>query len=129
MYTTHLLEKTQPSEDELLALLCKFARTMSVTFYILDAVDEAPAAIQLDLIQKLASLDVKLFITSRPLKALEAQFPEAYCFPIFAQNEDLDLHIADEISRSVDMTSMLKQADASFRDTVVTSIKEKCEGM
>ncbi|KAH6883761.1 hypothetical protein BKA70DRAFT_1167273, partial [Coprinopsis sp. MPI-PUGE-AT-0042] len=90
-YARHVREKTQPTEDELLQLLHQFTEAVAVTFYLLDALDEAPDRIQIDLVQKLATLNARLFITSRPLEAVQDQFPEAHCFPIVAQGGDLDL--------------------------------------
>jgi ankyrin repeat domain-containing protein 50 len=95
-YTHHLREGTQPTENELLQLLRQFCSAFAETTYVLDAIDEAPAEIRLDLLKKLASLGVRLFITSRPLEVLESQFPNAYAVPIVAQDLDLDLHIAEK---------------------------------
>ncbi|KAH6905417.1 hypothetical protein BKA70DRAFT_1153112 [Coprinopsis sp. MPI-PUGE-AT-0042] len=128
VYSRHIREKTRPSEEELLGLLRQFTSTM-VTFYFLDALDEAPTAIQIEIIQRLTSLNVKLFITSRPLKNVEAAFPNIHCFPIVAQASDLDLHIDTEISRSADLRTIIEQGGTSLRDEVYASIKEKCGGM
>ncbi|KAH6884336.1 hypothetical protein BKA70DRAFT_140159 [Coprinopsis sp. MPI-PUGE-AT-0042] len=127
VYAQHIREETQPSEEELLGLLHRFTKLMSVTFYVLDALDEAPVRIQLDLVRKLASLNIRLFITSRPLKAVEVHFPDARCFAIVAQDRDIELHITQEISRSPELSRLL--ADSALREDVVASIKEKCGGM
>ncbi|KAH6909650.1 hypothetical protein BKA70DRAFT_1426069 [Coprinopsis sp. MPI-PUGE-AT-0042] len=71
----HLREGTQPTEGELLLLLAEFVARRKATFYILDALDEAPVKIRLVLLQKLSSLGARLFITSRPLPTIEAKFP------------------------------------------------------
>ncbi|KAH6909852.1 hypothetical protein BKA70DRAFT_1102023 [Coprinopsis sp. MPI-PUGE-AT-0042] len=128
-YARHFREQTQPSEGELLQLLHQFTETAEVSFYILDALDEAPEKLQLDLVRKLASLNIRLFITSRPLKAVEARVPSAYSFPIVAQGEDLDLHIAQEIARSPDLQNLLERAGPSLREQIVSSIKKNCGGM
>jgi hypothetical protein len=128
VYTRHIREKTYPSEDELLGLLRQFTDAM-VTFYYLDALDEAPTPIQIDIIEKLASLNVKLFITSRPLKNVEAAFLDVHRFLIVAQDQDIDLHIEKELSRSADLLAILKEGGSSLRDEVYTSIKAKCSGM
>jgi hypothetical protein len=130
LYARHIREQTKPSEDELVDLLQQFASTMA-TFYFLDALDEAPTTIQIDIIEKLISLNVKLFITSRPLKNLEAAFPDldVYRFPIAAQDADLDLHIDKELSRSGDLRAILEEGGASLRKEIYTSIKAKCGGM
>lgn len=71
-YAKDLSERTEPTERQLLSLLHRLTEGMAATFYILDALDEAPSKIQLAIVKALASLNVKLFITSRPLKPLEA---------------------------------------------------------
>ncbi|KAH6879575.1 hypothetical protein BKA70DRAFT_1474968 [Coprinopsis sp. MPI-PUGE-AT-0042] len=128
VYARHTREKTQPSEEELLGLLRQFTAAM-VTFYLLDALDEAPTAIQIEIIQRLTSLNVKLFITSRPLKDVEAAFPNVHRFPIVAQPSDIDLHIEKEISLSGNLRAILAQGGTSLRDKVYASIREKCGGM
>ncbi|KAH6903565.1 hypothetical protein BKA70DRAFT_1155376 [Coprinopsis sp. MPI-PUGE-AT-0042] len=128
-YERHLREKTQPSDVELLHILHRFSEVMGVMFYFLDALDEAPTEIQFDLLEKLHTLDVKLFITSRPLATLEACFPEAHRYPICAQDRDLDLHIAKEISRSPTLCSILSQGGPVLREKITSTIKQKCSGM
>ncbi|KAH6909717.1 hypothetical protein BKA70DRAFT_1187477 [Coprinopsis sp. MPI-PUGE-AT-0042] len=128
VYARHIREKTRPSDEELLGLLRQFTGAM-VTFYVLDALDEAPPEIQLEIIQRLMSLNVKLFVTSRPLKNVEAAFPNVHRFSIVAQVSDIDLHIDKEISRSADLRTILGQGGTVLRNEVYTSIKTKCGGM
>jgi len=132
VYARHIVEKTRPTEDELMALLGRFTGLM-VTFYVLDALDEAPPSVQLKILQRLASLKLKLFITSRPLKAVEAHYRDdrlVHHFPIAAKDEDLNLHISEQISStsSPDLWAILEQ-EALLRDHVFASIKQKCGGM
>lgn len=128
-YARHLCEKTQPTEAELLQLLQQFAATVKATFYVLDALDEAPDRIQIDLVQKLASLRARLFITSSPLDPVTVQAPDRHCFSIVAQEDDLDLHIAHEITRSGHLANLLERVGSSLRDEIVSMIKKKCGGM
>ncbi|KAH6909766.1 hypothetical protein BKA70DRAFT_175659 [Coprinopsis sp. MPI-PUGE-AT-0042] len=129
VYAGHIREKTQPSEEELLSLYQRLSGTMSVTFCILDALDEAPPEIQLEILEKLSSVNVKLFITSRPLTAVESQFPQAQRFRIIAQDDDIELHFTKEISRSADLRQILQDGGPSLRSEMATSIIEKCGGM
>jgi hypothetical protein len=128
-YARHLREKTEPTEAELLQLLQRFAKLKRGTFYFLDALDEAPDRVQLELVKKLASLDVRLFITSRPLKTVEGCVPGVYSFSIAAQDHDLSLHINQEIERSPELQSLLQRAGLFVREGIVTLIKDKCNGM
>ncbi|KAH6916346.1 hypothetical protein BKA70DRAFT_1216542 [Coprinopsis sp. MPI-PUGE-AT-0042] len=127
-YARHLREKTDPPEAQLLSLLRRLNEGMPITFYVLDALDEAPTKIQLAVVETLASLKVKLFITSRPLKTVEANFPEAHTFDIIAQDGDIDLHIAKGIKKNAELRRLL-EVNPSLRDEVISTIKGNCGGM
>lgn len=129
VHDRHMRENTEPSEQEFLYLLRRFVQLMFATFYFIEALDEAPTEIQLDLVEKLASLNVKLFITSRPLEAVEARFPYAHFFSVVPRESDLDLHITKEISRSAELCALLDHAGEAWWERVRTSIKRKCGGM
>jgi hypothetical protein len=128
VYLPHIREGTRPTEEELLGLLWKFTKCIPESFYFLDALDEAPVEIQHDLIEKLATLNVRLFITSRHMEEVQSFFPDARCFKISAQEQDLDLHIAKRLS-TPRLRTLLAQRDASFTDGVRSAIKSKCGGM
>ncbi|KAH6906076.1 hypothetical protein BKA70DRAFT_1106875 [Coprinopsis sp. MPI-PUGE-AT-0042] len=127
-YARHLREKTDPTEAQLLSLLRQLTEVMTVTFYVLDALDEAPTKIQLSIVKTLASLKVKLFITSRQLKTVEANFPEAQAFTIVAQDGDIDLHIAKGINDNAELQCLLLD-NPSFRNEIFLIIKKNCGGM
>jgi hypothetical protein len=127
-YAQHLREDTDPTEAQLLTLLRRFTETMVVTFYILDALDEAPKKIQLAVVEALASLTVKLFITSRPLEDVQAYFPEVHTFRIIAQDVDVDLHFA-KITKLNPALRHLFDGDRSLRDEVLSTVKQNCGGM
>jgi hypothetical protein len=127
-YARHLREQTQPAEAQLLSLLRELVGMMTCTFYILDALDEAPTRIQLAILKAVASLNVKIFITSRPLETLQAHFPQAFTFTIAAQDADLDLHITQGIEEQVELQRLLK-ANPVLRDEIFAVIKQNCGGM
>ncbi|KAH6902939.1 hypothetical protein BKA70DRAFT_1079825, partial [Coprinopsis sp. MPI-PUGE-AT-0042] len=128
-YAHHLQERTEPPEEQLLSLLRQLKDTMLCTFYILDALDEAPPKLQLAILRALTLLNVKIFITSRPLRNVEVKFPDAQNFTIAAQDTDLDLHIAKVINESADLELLLEQAGPSLREEIISSIKQNCGGM
>ncbi|KAH6889029.1 hypothetical protein BKA70DRAFT_1163656 [Coprinopsis sp. MPI-PUGE-AT-0042] len=128
MYAQHLYERTEPTEAQLLGLLRQLTAGMAATFYVLDALDEAPVKVQLAILKTLASLDVKLFITSRPLKTVEDNFPNALTFHIIAQDTDIDLHIEKGISENAELQRVLN-ANPSLRDEIMSTIKGNCGGM
>jgi hypothetical protein len=127
-YARHLRERTEPNEQQLLSLLRRLTESMAATFYILDALDEAPTKIQLAVLRTLTSLNVKLFITSRPLKPLEDRFPQALKIAIFAQDEDLDLLITKGIEESVELQYLL-EVEPFLRNELFSTIKQNCGGM
>ena len=128
-YAPHLRERTQPTESELFELLNRFTEGKAITFYVLDALDEAPERLRLALLKRLASMNVRLFITSRPLKDVEGRFPHACSFPISAQEGDLDLHINQEIANSSVLEELLDEADTSFKEEMISLVKKNCGGM
>lgn len=128
VYAEHLEEGTQPSEAQLLGLLQHATESVAMVF-ALDALDEAPTEIQLDLVKKLTSLNCKIFITSRPIKTVEAQIHNAYHFPIVAQEEDLDLLINGKLDSSPFIQELLRKEPKSVREEIVASVKQKCAGM
>ncbi|KAH6889063.1 hypothetical protein BKA70DRAFT_885997 [Coprinopsis sp. MPI-PUGE-AT-0042] len=127
-YAQHLHERTEPTEVQLLGLLRQLTAGMAATFYVLDALDEAPVKVQLAILKTLASLDVKLFVTSRPLKTVEDNFPNALTFHITAQDTDIDLHIEKGISENAELQRVLN-ANPSLRDEIFSTIKGNCGGM
>ncbi|KAH6889056.1 ankyrin repeat-containing domain protein [Coprinopsis sp. MPI-PUGE-AT-0042] len=127
-YAQHLREGTEPTEAQMLALLHQLTKCMSITFYVLDALDEAPTKIQLLVVKTLASLNVKLFITSRPLKVVEANFSGVQAFHIFAQDADINLHIARRINENAELQRLLQDKPA-LRDEIISTIKRNCGGM
>jgi hypothetical protein len=129
VYAPHVRLATEPTQEELLDLLKRFVAAVASTTYFLDALDEAPPEIQIGLVEKLLSTGAKLFITSRPLKALEDRFPGAHHFSIAAQDADLDLFINSNLEVREELRRVLQQGGAELRAEIVTSIKEKCGGM
>ena len=99
------------------------------TFYFLDALDEAPPDVQIDLLEHLSSLNAKLFITSRPLKALAGRFPDAHHFTVVAQDNDLETHIMREVSRSPELQAILATATPGLEGRITVTVKQQCSGM
>ena len=128
-YEQHIKEDTRPTEEELYQLLGQFISQKKGTFYVLDALDEAHDKIRLKLLQRLSSLGARLFVTSRPIPDLEAEFPSAHMFPISAQDSDLGLHINEKIRDSQRLQRLLARSDPGFRLELVSTIKEKADGM
>ena len=129
VYDEHIGHGTQPTEIELTELLRRFNQRTRVTFYVLDALDEAPVRIRLKLIQTLSSLGARLFITSRPLPALKSKLPDAFAFDISARDSDLDLHIEEKMAGSEYLQDLLERGDLSLKARLIATVKAKCGGM
>jgi hypothetical protein len=128
-YAQHMNEGSAPTVAQTLQLLQELASRMPCTFYVLDALDEAPTRIQLAVVKMLASLNVKIFITSRPLETVQARFPHALNIIIAAQDADLDLHIAEAIDDSADLQYLLEHEEPLLRGEIIFTIKRNCGGM
>jgi hypothetical protein len=122
-YAQHLREDTEPTEAQLLTLLHQFTERVAVMFCILDALDEAPKKIQVAVVEALASVNVKLFITSRPLKVVQANFTEAHTFHISAQDDDIDLHFT-KVTKENPGLHHLFDGDPSLREEVLSTVKK-----
>ena len=128
-YKQHLKEGTQPSETQLLGFMQKLVDRSAVTFYVLDALDEAPSALQAAIIRALSSLNVKLFITSRPLETVQGAFPRAHPFCIRADEGDIELHVTKGISDSPVLLNLVKQEGLGLRADILAKVKGKSDGM
>ncbi|KAH6909762.1 hypothetical protein BKA70DRAFT_1471887 [Coprinopsis sp. MPI-PUGE-AT-0042] len=118
LFVGHILEKTQPSEEELLSLYQRFSGTMVATFCVLDAFDEAPPEIQINILQKLVSLDGHW----------KHAFPRRTDF-----KSSLEMRISICTLRngscSPDLYELVEDWGPSLRKEITTIIKEKCGGM
>lgn len=128
-YYLHLQDGTQPSEGELFDLLTQFSRMIPTTFYVIETLDAAPTDIQPTLVKKLSSLNIKLFITSRPLAENEEIFSGAEIVQIVAQDHDLDLLIAQKLKVGKDLPAILQRGGPSVRELIAESVKSKCQGV
>ncbi|KAH6894871.1 ankyrin repeat-containing domain protein [Coprinopsis sp. MPI-PUGE-AT-0042] len=127
LYTRHEKEKTKPSQQELREVLQGFVQCGKTLFFVLDAFDEMRADDRPVFLNLLASLDVKLFITSRPLQALQQQFASTRVFKIAASPSDLDLHIKHFLRHTPDLMALLEGTD--LEEQIAETIHQKSGGM
>jgi ankyrin repeat domain-containing protein 50 len=126
VYAKHKREKTRISQDELVGLLERFASVKTV-FFVLDALDELREQDRPVLLGILASLNTKLFITSRPLVALQQQFPHAQIFDIVADPSDIKLLVRESLGRSPDLMVLLE--GSGLEDEITSTICQQAGGM
>ncbi|KAH6903934.1 ankyrin repeat-containing domain protein [Coprinopsis sp. MPI-PUGE-AT-0042] len=127
LYARHQQEKTKPCQQGLMGVLTKFVKHGKLLFLVLDALDEMRAEDRPVLVHLLMSLDVKLFITSRPLETLQRQFPQAQMFNIAASPLDLNLHIKHFLRHSPDVMALLEGTGLAER--IVEAVHGKSGGM
>ena len=122
----HRLEKTSPSQADLLAMLKGMSQRVSRSFHVIDALDELPKAMRSKLLELLTSIGANVFLTSRPLESLKAVAPNAKYVDIVAQDGDVKLFISEKIASNPDFCGLLD--DNGVRHKVIDSIVEKCAG-
>ncbi|KAH6902533.1 hypothetical protein BKA70DRAFT_1112737, partial [Coprinopsis sp. MPI-PUGE-AT-0042] len=127
LYAKHKQERTKPTQDDLMGVLAGFVQRGKVLFFVLDALDEMRAEDRPILVRLLSSLDVKIFITSRPLETLQQQFPQAQVFNIAASPSDLDLHIKHFLRHCPDLVALLEGTE--FEERIVEAVHRKSGGM
>ncbi|TFK24848.1 ankyrin [Coprinopsis marcescibilis] len=129
LYDHHLRKGTHPSQEELFNLLKQIARSniFTMSFCVLDGLDEAPSDTQTDILSSLSSLGINFFITSRPLAALNHIVPEASFINITVKNADIALMLADRVNRSPAFKGLLNRDD--WHSKVLTKVLEKSSGM
>ncbi|KAH6892821.1 hypothetical protein BKA70DRAFT_1571586 [Coprinopsis sp. MPI-PUGE-AT-0042] len=127
LYARHKKEATKPSQQELREVLGGFVRHGKTLFFVLDAFDEMRSEDRPILLNLLASLDAKLFITSRPLEPLQKQFPYARVFNIAASPSDLDLHIKHFLRHSPEVMALLE--DTNLEEQIADTVHRKSGGI
>jgi ankyrin repeat domain-containing protein 50 len=127
LYMKHKKEKTKPTQQELMNLLAEFVKHGKSLFFVLDALDEMRVEDRPLLLRLLASLDAKLFITSRPLDAVQKQYPQAQMFDIAASRADVELHVKDFLLHSPEVMALIEGSD--LEQNLAEAIYQKSGGM
>lgn len=126
-------ERGQPTLAELTTLLKGIFALFPNRYLVLDGLDEMPKDAQAELIKLLASLDVNILVTSRPLELLESKLDELRqtSKPVFidvvAQDEDIELFISESLDRNPEFACMIRSHDV--REAMIAKIKTKSRGM
>jgi ankyrin repeat domain-containing protein 50 len=123
LYVKHRRERTRPSQQDLLRLLSQFTELGKRLFFVLDALDELPSEERAIILTLLASLDAKLFITSRPLPPLQQCFPGAKIFEVAAHAADIDLLIQEYLLRNPDLKVLFQESN--LEDHFKQKIRQK----
>ncbi|KAH6902662.1 ankyrin repeat-containing domain protein [Coprinopsis sp. MPI-PUGE-AT-0042] len=127
LYAKHKHERTTPSQYDLVRLLSELVKNGKTIFVVLDALDELAVQDRPILLELLASVEVKLFITSRPLETLQQNFSQAQFVKIEAHPSDIDLHIKESLRRNPDLKELVEGCE--FENWIIETIHEKYGGM
>lgn len=124
-------ESGSPSQADYIDLLKATSNESNATFFILDALDESPPDAQFDLLQVFSSIDANICIFSRPLKGMQsvvqASLRDVVFIEVAAQDQDIELMIAERLERSPDFRELLQ--DDTVKQEVIDKVKKKARGM
>ncbi|KAH6879949.1 hypothetical protein BKA70DRAFT_1473908 [Coprinopsis sp. MPI-PUGE-AT-0042] len=127
LYAQHELEMTPPTQVDLIDAIRKICSHFRMAYLFIDGLDEALYDEQFDLLDTLKTVPANFFLTSRPLVRLKAVLPDAEFFDIAARNEDIELLVSQNISRSPDLQQVL--AADEQQEIVIKKICESSCGM
>ncbi|EAU83782.2 ankyrin repeat domain-containing protein 50 [Coprinopsis cinerea okayama7 len=127
LYRRHELEKTNPTDDDLLDLLITLESHFDRIYYVVDGVDEVDRERQFDLIQALKRLQGNVIFASRPLEDLRTELENARYLSFLAQDGDLRLLIDERLKRHKALCRILERNH--YREEATRQIAEKAAGM
>ncbi|KAG2006768.1 ankyrin repeat domain-containing protein 50 [Coprinopsis cinerea AmutBmut pab1-1] len=127
LYRRGRLERTNPSDEDLMNMLLRLEGHFDRIYYVVDGVDEVDRKYQFDLILALGQLQGNLIFASRPLEDLRTELKNAKYLTLLAQDEDLRLLIDDRLRRYKGLCRVLDSHQ--YREKVIVMIAEKAAGM
>ncbi|EAU81222.2 ankyrin repeat domain-containing protein 50 [Coprinopsis cinerea okayama7 len=127
LYRRGRLERTSPSDEDLMNMLLRLEGHFDRIYYVVDGVDEVDRKYQFDLILALGQLQGNLIFASRPLEDLRTELRNAKYVNLLAQDEDLRLLIDDRLRRYKGLRRVLESH--LYREEVIAMIAEKAAGM
>lgn len=97
------------------------------TFFVVDGLDEASTSVRVELLNILRSLDVNLFLSSRPSSDIVVELHEAIRVDMLAPSSDLKAFIRYELSNRT-LVSRLSLQHSSYHHEITRKIDEKSNG-
>jgi ankyrin repeat domain-containing protein 50 len=131
LYTRHVTELTKPTQQELVDVLVDVSKSFKQFYLGIDGLDEAADSdAQFDLVTILSTLEVRFFITSRPLQGLETLVPNAEHFTIIADRHEIDLLLNQRLERNPTFRQLTDSLGSKLdKQTLSKAIFDKSEGM
>jgi ankyrin repeat domain-containing protein 50 len=127
IYERHRLERTQPTQEELVFMLVSISKQFRIVFFAIDGLDEAHRSVRLGVLKALPTCNVKLFLTSRPLERIESLFPNVVQFMVAATEEDIERLIDEKLDETPALEAMMKTP--SLKREVISKVASKSKGM
>jgi ankyrin repeat domain-containing protein 50 len=127
MYARHNLQKTTPTQEELVDTIRCICSTFKQSCFSIDGLDEAVFDEQFDFLDTLTSINASFIITSRPLALLKDVLPNVEFFDIVAQDGDIRLLVSQRIQRNPRLRQILSNEED--RDRVIKKVCKASKGM
>jgi len=132
LYNKHRQKKTNPKLDELTRLLIQEAKTRSLVFVIVDALDECPERGNtrgrlLAEIQKLPQ-NARILITSRYSPKIKESFEKVPHIDIRATGEDVKLYIEARIEKGRSLAKHVR-SNPTLLEEITATVVESSQGM
>ena len=127
LYEDYQRGQGRPDPMAMAQLLRTEVSTYAKTFIVVDGLDEASTTVCTRLLNILHTLDVKLFVSSRPLTDVVVDLHEAIRIDMLAGGSDLKAFIRYELSNST-LVSPLSATDSSPQHSIIEKIVEKSNG-
>lgn len=122
----------RPSEADILALLSAEIQTYDRVYIVLDALDESPGTMSLNLRQSLIQYlpdSASLLCTSRRMPDIMATFATDRLFDITAHNEDLMKFIGSVFDESSRLRAVIQRSEGLDEEKLASIVLEKAKGM
>ena len=131
-YNYHCRHDTRPLVSDISKLLHSEIKHFSKMYIVIDALDECPESdrtrdVLLSEILNLPS-NAYLLVTSRPNNSIENILREAECLEISAHDDDVRRHVVARVAMET-LLNKCVTADPSLKDTIVSKITERAQGM
>lgn len=129
MYEKHQMQKTKPSLDEITTALQTVSSSYTVTYIVLDALDECIKSTRDKLIAPLRRLqkhaNIRLLCTSRFIPEIEELFYADTKLEVRASEQDIRRYVAGQISR----LPKCIHSDSELKQEVQEGIAKAVDGM
>jgi Cdc6-like AAA superfamily ATPase len=135
LHNKHKDEKTRPSFDEISRALHSVASEYTRVFVVIDALDECQASngcrdrVLSEIFALQAKCEASLFVTSRDIPEITAEFTQSMTVEVRATDEDVKRYIEGRIDRHMPRLRRQIENVPQLKDEIVTGITAAVQGM